>query len=37
MRAKLINEHINFERSSDPLKNLGIGKRKLIEDLLDFV
>ena len=35
MRAKLISEHINFEKKRDTLSSLGVGQRKLIKDWLD--
>ena len=35
MRARFVNEHINFEKKRDPLSSLGVGQRKLIEDWLE--
>lgn len=35
MKAKFVNETYNFERSSNPLKTLGIGKYELITKWLD--
>lgn len=35
MKAKFIYESINFERSKNPLKTLGIGKEILIKNWLD--
>jgi hypothetical protein len=34
MRAKLISESLNFEKKSDPLVSLGVGKKALIEQWL---
>ena len=34
MRAKFVNEHINFEKMKDPLSSLGVGKIHLITSWL---